>query len=59
MKTPPQIISKEWGQAIWELNRILAALQRDIDAKSVEGDNVNNVLKQVIEEADETLHWVL
>lgn len=58
-KNPEQVVSKEWEKAIWEVNRILAALRRDVEKKSVGGGNVTNVTKQIVVEEDETLHWVL
>ena len=58
-KNPEQVVSKEWEKAIWEVNRILAALRRDVEKKSVGGGSVTNVTKQIVVEEDETLHWVL
>lgn len=61
-KIPEQIVAKDWEKAIWELNRILAAHRKDIDAKAVGGGTtVVAGLSggDVMREEDETLHWVL
>lgn len=58
-RSPEQIVSKEWEKAIWEVNRIIAAIRRDVDKKNVPVGNVTSVLQQITEAADETLHWVL